>query len=80
MTYNYELFVSRMITWNSAEIVDLPNECPVYDSKQSDGEAPVMLELLEMWGTPSLPSLPGPFWPGVVATERVISMEELFDI
>ena len=22
-----------------------PNECPVYDTKQSDGEVPVMLEL-----------------------------------
>ena len=25
-----------------------PNECPVYDTIQSDGEAPVMLELLGM--------------------------------
>ena len=25
--------------------VRLPNECPIYDTKQSDGEVPVMLEL-----------------------------------
>ena len=25
----------------------LPNECPRYDTKQSDGEVPVMLELWE---------------------------------
>ena len=36
------------------------NECPGYDTKQSDGEALVMLELWRMWSTPSLPPLPGP--------------------
>ena len=30
-----------------------PNECPGYDTKQSDGEAPVILEL---WGIQSFPS------------------------
>ena len=47
-----------------------PNECPVYDIKHSDGEVPVMLEL---WGTrsiPSLPMLPGPLWPGMVAPDK----------
>ena len=38
-----------------------------YDTKQSDGEVPAVLELWGMWSTPSLPSLPGPLWPGVVA-------------
>ena len=38
------------------------NECPVYDIKLSDGEAPVLLELWEMQSTCSLPSLPGPLW------------------
>ena len=35
-----------------------------------------------MRSTCSLPLLPGPFWPGVVAPERVLSMgqKELFDI
>ena len=37
-----------------------PNECPDYDTKQSDGEVPAMLELWGMRSTPSLPSLPGP--------------------
>ena len=36
-----------------------PNECPVYDGKQSGGEVPVMLELWEMRSTHSLPSFPG---------------------
>ena len=45
----------------------LPNECPAYDTKQSDGELPVMLEIREMRCTPSLPSLPGPLRLGVVA-------------
>ena len=30
----------------------IPNECPVYDIKQSDGEVPVMLEPLGMRNTP----------------------------
>ena len=58
----------------SAEGQDLPNECPGYDTKQSDGEVLVMLELWGMWSAPSLPSLPGPLWPGVVAPDMVLSM------
>ena len=38
----------------------LPNECPGYDTKQSDGEVPVMLELWGMRSTPSLPLLQSP--------------------
>ena len=33
-----------------------------------------MLELWEMLSTPSLPSLPGPLWLGVVAPDKVLSM------
>ena len=46
------------------------NECPVYDTKQSDDEIPVMLELWEMQSTPSLLSLLGPLWPGGVAPDK----------
>ena len=49
-----------------------PNECPVFDSKQSDGEVPVMLEFWGMRSTYSLPSLPSPLWTGVVAPDRVL--------
>ena len=45
-----------------------------YDTKQSDGEVPVMLELWGMGSTPSLPSLPGPLWPGIVAFDRALFM------
>ena len=41
-----------------------------YDTKQSDGEVRAMLELWGMQSTPSLPSLPGPLWPGVVAPDE----------
>ena len=51
-----------------------PNECPVYDTKQSDGEVPAVRELWGMRSTPSLPSLPGPLWLGVVAPDRALSM------
>ena len=44
----------------SAEEQDSPYECPRYDTKQSDGEASVMLVLLGMRSIYSLPLLPGP--------------------
>ena len=52
-----------------------PQECPGYDTKQSNHEVPVMLKLLRMQSTPSLPSLPGQLWPGVVVPDRVLSMD-----
>ena len=51
-----------------------PNECLVYDTKQSDGKVPVTQELWGIPSTSSLLSLPGPLWPGVVAPDRVLSM------
>ena len=36
-----------------------------------------MPELLGMQGTPLLPSLPCPLWPGVVAPDRVLSMGQI---
>ena len=53
------------------------SEYPVYDTKQSDGEVPVMLEFGGMQTTPSLPSLSGLLWPGVVAPDRVLSMDQI---
>ena len=38
---------------------------------------PTTLNNLELWGmrgTYSLPSLPGPFWLGVIGTDRVLSV------
>ena len=53
------------------------NGCPGYDTKQSDGEVPVMLELWGMRSTPSLPSLPGLLRSGVVTPDRVLSMGQI---
>ena len=47
-----------------------PNECPGYDTKQSDGEVPAMLEVWGMRSTPLSPSFPGPLWPGVVTRDK----------
>ena len=47
-----------------------------YDSKQSDGKAPV----LKIWGmrsTPSLPLLSCPLWPGVLAPDWVLPMGQI---
>ena len=61
----------------SAEGVRPPNDCPEYDIKQSDGGAAVNQELWGTRSTPLLPSLPGSFWPGVVAPNRVLSMGQI---
>ncbi len=52
-------------------------ECPVYDIKQSDGEAPVMLELWRMRSAPLLLLFPGPSWPGVVVPGRVLFLDQI---
>ena len=36
--------------------------------------------MLKLWGmrsTPSLPSLPGPFWPKVIAPDRTLYMGQI---
>ena len=78
---NYITDLQRLICHKTQTIVQSagavrppPNECPGYDTKQSDGEFPAVLELWGMQCTPSLPSLPGPLWPGVVALDRALSM------
>ena len=50
---------------------------PRYKTKQSDAEAPVMLELWVMRSTHSLPSLPDPLYPGLVAPDRVLSTGQI---
>ena len=54
-----------------------PNECPGYDTKQSDGEVPGMLGFGGIRSTPSLPLLPGPIWPGMIAPDRALFMGKI---
>ena len=65
----------------SAETLEYTNwfsaEWPGYDTKQSDGEAPVLLELRWMQSTPSFTSFPGPLWHRVVAAEMILSMSQI---
>ena len=74
-------FLSFAVVAQSIRAVEytdcISTECPGYDTKQSDGKAPVMLELWEMQSTTSLPSLPDLLWPGVVASDRFLSMGEI---
>ena len=59
------------------EVRPSPNECRVDDTKQSDCEVPVIIELWGMQRTPSFPSLPGPLWPGVVGPNRVLYIAQI---
>ena len=54
-----------------------PNDCPRYYTKQSDGEATVMLGLRGIRITSSLPLLPGPLWRGVAAPDTTLSMGQI---
>ena len=47
------------------------NECPVYDTKQSDSGVP------GMWSIPLLPLLPGQLLPRVVTPDRVLSIGQI---
>ena len=49
------------------------NKCPRYDSKLSDGEAPVQ-ELWGVWNALSLSLLLGPLWPREIVPVGVTSM------
>ena len=49
----------------------------IYDTKQSDCDILVMLELWGIQSTILLPSLPGPLWPRVEALDRVLSMGQI---
>ena len=73
------LFLKNFFT-QSAGIVEYTN-CTsadiydtVYDTKQSDGEVAVMLRPWRIRSTPSLPLFPGPHWPGVLVSDRALSM------
>ena len=54
--------------------VRLPQRVSGYNTKQSDGKDSFRLKFLGIWNTLSLPSLPGQLWPGVVASNRVLSI------
>ena len=51
-----------------------PKECPRYDAKQYDGEAPVMCSAFPKTPTSSLALLPGPLCPGMIAPDRALTM------
>ena len=53
------------------------NERPGNDTKQCDGDVPVMLELWGMRSTTLLSSLPSPHWPGVLASDRALYMGQI---
>ena len=69
--------IQHMLLRRGVRSTTPPHECPVYDTKQSDDEVPVMLEFWGIQSTPSLPLLPGPLCPGVVVPDRFLSMGQI---
>ena len=60
-----------------AEGQELPNECPDFETKQSDYKAPVMQELWKMRITSLLSSLPGPLWARMDTSDRILCMGQI---
>ena len=52
-------------------------KCPIYNSKQYDGEVPVMQEIWGIRITPSLPLLLSSLQRGVVAHDRVLFIGQI---
>ena len=68
------------IVWNEIVFdieIHRPHLCPGYDTKQFDGEVPVMQELWGILRTPSLALLPGPLCPGMVALDKALCMGQI---
>ena len=61
----------------SASRWDSLNESPGYDIKQSDGDFPAMLELCGIECNLSLLSSQVIFWPGVLTSERFLSLGQI---
>ena len=61
----------------SAEGKHCLNECYGNDTKQSDGEIPVVLELWGIQSIPFLKSPPKPLSAGVVAHDRVLCLGQI---
>ena len=53
-----------------ADEYDHPHECPGYETKQSDGEVPVMLEL---WGMSFIPIAPRSILVRMVVLDCILS-------
>ena len=70
----YQTLIAEALTAPLQKGKTPPQRVSWYDSKQSNGEVTVMLGVWGIQSTPSLPSLPIPLWPGVVAPDRALSM------
>ena len=65
----YDIMICKVL-----EVIKWSQALSWYDTKQSDGDIPVMLENWGVQATPSLPLFPGQIWPGMVAPDKALSM------
>ena len=86
-------YISLTIQLNTSHLFGLhlcrrvrpsPSSVLDYYTKQSDGDVPVIMELWGIQSIPSMPSLRGPLWSGVLAPDssiwapdRVLSMGQI---
>ena len=76
-TWSYlTVLPTQLRLWNTPT-ASSPNKCSGYDTKQSDGVVPEMLEFWGMWSTPSLSLLLDPLWPRMVAPDGVLSLGQI---
>ena len=70
-------YVYRIHQLHMCRGVRFPVSCLEFNTKQSDGETSIMLEVWGMLSTSSLPWLSGPLCTGVVAPGRPLSMDQI---
>ena len=67
---HYNALPSRLVESGIHRLL-LCNESPQYDTKQSDGQIPIMLKI---WGNAEYPFIAIALWHGVVVYDRALSM------
>ena len=82
---NWLLIIIKVHSAEAVEYIDCISSEGVSDLDMTQKPSDVETLGLELWGilsTPSLPLIPGPLWPGVVAPDRVLAMGQIdmFDI
>ena len=70
-------WVCRILRLHLCRGVRHPKRVSWYDTKQSDGEAPVTLEIWGIRSTTLLPLYPSPFRPRVEAPDSVLSIGQI---
>ena len=75
--HNQSIGRMKNVVWSYSSSLQRLPQTSVLDMTQKIWWTPVMLELWGMLSIPSLQSLPDPFWPVVIAPDRILSIGQI---